>query len=168
MVQIFSEGLELSPREFLLILFGFQGLGLSELVELVSELVVSFCEFLEFLLAHVEVVHDFADVVPSEYFLDEDCLLGEVGQMLLVTVRLAPLFEQLSGVVRSEMGLYFDGGCPFAQILLAFDVHFEFGLYFEGGGVVPGPLLLALVGTQVVHFLQAGQQTSVFGNQFHY
>lgn len=99
-------------------------------------------------------MHDFANVVASEDLLNEDGLLGEVAQMLSVGMRLSSFLENLASVIGAEVSLYFDGSCLFAQELLAFDVHFEFRLDFEGSSIVPGPLLLALICTQVIDLLQ--------------
>ena len=110
---------------------------------------------------------EFPDEVAPEYFLDEGGLLIEVGEAFIIDVLPAFKFEAFAGVVGAEVGLDGDSGCLFAEEFLAFDVHFELGLDLEGGSVVPGPVLLALVGPQVVDLPHPRQQRLLLSRQFH-
>jgi hypothetical protein len=113
----------------------------------------------ELLLAFVEIVEVFSYKEASEDFLYDGGLMGEITKIFLVKVFKLLFFELFSGIVCSELGLYFDGGGFFAFELFSLEIHFEFGLYFECGLVVAFPIFLSLIGAVVVKLdgvLEAG------------
>lgn len=155
MVQVLSQRRELLFGLLHTVFLALNSLRLAKGLQLFFELFVLALESLEFLLAQVEVVDVLADEETSEYFLDDDGLLGEVGEVLLVVVLHLLGLEHLAGVEDSEDSLYFDGCSFLLEELLALGVHAELGLDLQAGLVIAIPVLLGFVGGVVV---QLGQE----------
>ena len=86
----------------------------------------------------------------SEDFLNDGGLMSKITQVFIIEVFDLLFFELFSGVMSSELGLYFDCCGFFALKLLSFEVHFEFGLNFESSLIVAFPIFLGLIGAVVV------------------
>ena len=76
--------------------------------------------------------------------------MGEITQVFFIKVFDLLLFELLSGIMGSELGLYFDGSSFLSLKLFSLEIHFEFGLYFEGSLIITFPILFGLVCTIII------------------
>lgn len=162
MMQVLSQRRELLFGLLHTVFLTLNSLRLAKGLQLFLELFVLALESLEFLLAQVEVVDVLADEETSEYFLDDDGLLGEVGEVLLVVVLHLLGLEHLAGVEDSEDSLYFDGCGFLLEELLALGVHAELGLDLQAGLVIAIPVLLGFVGGVVVQLGQGVPEVLFF------
>lgn len=107
------------------------------------------------------------DEVAPEDLLDHNGLLCEILQIPNVAILSQSQLELLACVVGPEVRFYLDCRCLLPEELLPAHVHAELGLYLEGGCVVTAPLLLDLVGLEIVEFLGQRLEVTAGGYQFH-
>ena len=125
-------------------------MSFAKLIEGLLELQIFSLQSSKLLLSFVEVVQVLSDKEASEYFLNDSGLMGEITQVFFIKVFDLLLFELLSGIMGSELGLYFDGSSFLSLKLFSLEIHFEFGLYFEGSLIITFPILFGLVCTIII------------------
>ncbi len=76
--------------------------------------------------------------------------MGKITQILLVEILELLFLELLACVMRSKLGLDFNGGSFLAFELFSFKIHFEFGLNFERSLGITFPIFLGLISAIVV------------------